>query len=298
MQLPGIVLDRSAVLLLGVCAGAAIGLSFVGNSGSAGQAVLVRACAAVAPAEDPQPEVTAARQCSAQRQLVSTLSRGRPVRVAVFGDSYGDGVWSGLQRQLPAKGYEVLKYSHVGTGFTRYRRQNLESLAAEEMGDAPIDIAVISIGANDAQSINTDKGEYAPLMGPKWQAQIGERLDRYVALLRMHHAMVYWVGLPRMRDAGLDRDVGAVNQFYAERMAKLGVPFIDTRPLASDAKGQYSAYLNDPRTGERTLVRENDGVHMSMTGWLWITRGLSERIRGYVEATRAMKDDQPAQAKS
>jgi hypothetical protein len=105
--------------------------------------------------------------------------------------------------------------------------------------------------------------------------------------------MVYWVGLPRMRDAGLDSDVGAINDFYAARMTKLGVPFIDTRPMASDANGQYSAYLNDPRTGQRTLVRENDGVHMSMTGWLWITRGLSERIRGYVEATRAMKDARP-----
>jgi hypothetical protein len=67
------------------------------------------------------------------------------------------------------------------------------------------------------------------------------------------------------------------------------VPFIDTRPLASDAKGQYAAYLDDPRTGKRTLVREGDGVHMSMTGYLWITRGLSERIRGYVEATRALE---------
>lgn len=289
MQLPDIVLDRSAVLLLGVCAGAAIGLSFAGGGSSAGSAATLPPHSCVAAAADPQPEVTAARQCSApaQRQLIATLSKGAPVRVAVFGDSYGDGVWSGLQRQLPAKDYEVLKYSHVGTGFTRYRRQNLEAMAADEMGGQPIDIAVISIGANDAQSINTDKGEYAPLMGPKWQAQIGERIDRYVALLRAHHAMVYWVGLPRMRDAGLDRDVSAVNAFYAQRMAKLGVPFIDTAPIASP-NGQFSAYLPDPRTGAQTLVREKDGVHMSMTGWLWITRGLSDRIRGYVEATRAM----------
>lgn len=294
MHLPDIVVDRSAVLLLGVCAGAAIGLSFVGNAGSAGSATVARSCTAPALAPAAAPEVLAARQCAApaQRQLLGTLSKGEPVRIAVFGDSYGDGVWSGLQRQLPSKDYEVLKYSRVSTGFTRYKRQNLETLAAEEMGDKPVDIAVISFGANDAQGIITDKGEYAPLMGPKWQAQIGERLDRYVALLRAHHAMVYWVGLPRMRDAGLDRDVGAINQFYAERMAKLGVPFIDTAPIASP-NGQYSAYLDDPRTGQRTLVRENDGVHMSMTGWLWITRGLSERIRGYVEATRAMKDARP-----
>jgi hypothetical protein len=293
MQLPDIIVDRSAVLLLGVCAGAAIGLSFVGSPGSAGSAVIARSCpTTAAKPNEIAPEVAAALQCAApaQRQLMRTLHQGRAVRIAVFGDSYGDGVWSGLQRQLPKTGYEVLKYSQVATGFTRYKRLNLEARAAEQLGDAPIDIAVVSFGANDVQGIITDKGEYAPLMGPKWQAQIGARLQGFIAELRRHHAMVYWVGLPRMREAGIDGDIGAINQFYAVEMAKLGVPFIDTRPLASDAKGQYSAYLDDPRTGKRTLVREGDGIHMSMTGYLWITRGLSERIRGYVEATRAMTD--------
>jgi hypothetical protein len=251
---------------------------------------MARSCPAVlAAGSATPPEVAGARQCAApaQQQLRKTLAQGRPVRIAVFGDSYGDGVWSGLQRQLPKQGYEVLKYSEVATGFTRYKRLNLETRASERLGGEPIDIAVISFGANDAQGIITDKGEYAPLMSPKWQAQIGERLDRYVAMLRRHNAMVYWVGLPRMRDGALDRDIGAINDFYAARMAKLEVPFIDTRPVASDGKGQYSAYLNDPKTGKRTLIREGDGIHMSMTGYVWITRSLTERIRNYVEATRA-----------
>jgi hypothetical protein len=253
---------------------------------------MVRSCPVALPVKSASaPEVTAARQCAApaQRQLLSTLEKGRPVRIAVFGDSYGDGIWLGLQRQLPKAGYEVLKYSEVSTGFTRYKRLNLESRASERLGAEPLDIAVISFGANDAQGIITGKGEYAPLMSPKWQAQIGVRLDRFVGLLRQHHAMVYWVGLPRMREAGFDADVGAINDFYATQMAKLEVPFIDTRPLASDAKGQYAAYLDDPKTGKRTLVREGDGIHMSMTGYLWITRGLSERIRDYVDATRTLE---------
>ncbi len=290
MSLKNMVLDRSAVLLVGVCAGAAIGFSFIGHSDSAQSTVIAASCTAAKPLGiDRTPEVAAALQCAApaQRQLLGTLKKGDPVRVAVFGDSFGDGVAFGLQQQLTRKtGYDVLKYSQPATGFTRYKRLNLETRAAEQLGEGPIDIAVISFGANDAQGIITDKGEYAALMGPKWQDQIGIRLDRFVALLRRHHAMVYWVGLPRMRETGLDKDVGAINDFYARRMDALGVPFIDTRPVASDAKGQYAAYLNDPATGKRTLVREGDGIHMSMTGYKWITHGLSERIRGYVEATR------------
>jgi hypothetical protein len=289
-------MDRSAVLLLGVSVGAAIGFSFLGNPGSAGSAVIARSCTAPVTVSSTTlpPEVAGAQQCAApaQRQLIATLRQGRPVRIAVFGDSYGDGIWSGLQRQLKAKdGYEVVKYSQQASGFTRYRQLNLEAHAAEQLGSQTVDIAVISFGANDAQGINTDEGKHAPLLSDRWKAQIGARVERYVAELRKHHAFVYWVGLPRMREAGFDADVGAINAFYASEMAKLGVPFIDTRPFASDKKGEFSAYLPDPETGERTLVRVGDGVHMSMTGYVWITRSLADRIKGYVEATRAIAND-------
>ncbi len=284
-------MDRSAVLLLGVCAGAAIGLSFLGRPGSAGSAVIPQSCAArLQSSAGVAPEVAAARWCAApaQRQLLATLKKGAPVRVAIFGDSFGDGVWWGLMRQLPHQSFSVEKYSRPAIGFTRYREGNVEGQAAEQLGDSPVDIAVISFGANDAQNIINDKGEYAALMGPKWQAQIAARLDRFVALLRQHHAMVYWVGLPRMREAGFDADVTAVNAFYAAEMAKLEVPFIDTRPMASDGKGQYSAYLEDTG-GKRVEMRTGDGIHMTMAGYLRITHGLADRIRTYVDATRALE---------
>ncbi|MBO9713299.1 DUF459 domain-containing protein [Sphingomonas sp.] len=283
MQTSFLLLDRAAVLLLGVGAGAAIGYSFVETPGAALPAI------APLPVKAAEAPTCAA---SAPTQLLKTLKHGAPVRVAVFGDSFGDGVAWALEQQLTKKaGYEVLKFSQPATGFTRYKRLNLETKAGEQLGPDPVDIAVISFGANDAQGIITDKGEYAPLMSDKWRAQIGERLDRFVKLMRAHQAMVYWVGLPRMRDAGLDRDVGAINQFYAQRMAALGVPFIDSRPVASDAKGEYAAYLDDSVTGERTLVRAGDGIHMSMTGYKWITRDLSERIRKSVEAARKLEGE-------
>jgi hypothetical protein len=288
MKLPSLFLDRATVLLLGIAVGSAIGLSFLGGAGPASSSpapAYPLAASSAAASEALQP---------AQRQLLQTLKAGGPVRIAVFGDSFGDGVAFGLQQQLTGKaGYEVLKFSQPATGFTRYKRLNLEDRASEQLGAGSIDIAVLSFGANDTQGIITDTGDYAPLMSPKWRAQIGERLDRFVALMRRHNAMVYWVGLPRMRDATLDRDVSAINQFYAERMAALGVPFIDTRPIASDGKGQFADYLPDAKTGERTLVRAGDGIHMSMTGYKWITRSLSARIRTYVDAGRSAVAGKP-----
>jgi hypothetical protein len=237
------------------------------------------------------PEVAGARQCAApaQRELIATLQAHRPVRVAVFGDSFGDGIWWGLQRQLkPSDGYEVVKFSQPASGLTRYRTLNLEERATEQLGDDTIDIAVISFGANDAMGIVTDDGKHAPLLGDLWKAQIGARVERYVALLRKHGATVYWVGLPRMRSAEFDAHVAAINSFYAAEMAKLGVPFLDSRPAVSDAHGEYAAYLPDPKTGTPTLLRAGDGIHMSMAGYLWMTHGLADRIRLYVDATRPL----------
>ena len=297
MPLPFILMDRSAVLLLGVCAGAAIGLGFVGHAGSGASTVKAPVCAIPAKTNAAPPEVAAAQSCGSvpQKQLIATLRQGRPVRVAVFGDSFGDGVWWGLQRQLPRATFDVVKYSQPATGFTHYKQLNIEAHTAEQIGSEAIDIAVVSFGANDAMGIITDDGKYGPMLGGRWKTQIAARLDRFVGLLRRHHAMVYWVGLPRMREAQTDADIGAVNDFYASEMARLDVPVIDTRPLVSDKKGQYAAYLPAPGTGKPTLLRAGDGIHMSMTGYLWITKGLATRIQDYVDATRTI-DAAPAAA--
>lgn len=283
--------DRTIVLLLGTAVGAAIGWAFQAGSGASAAAVpppprIVRG------AMEPQAAAEAGlmRQYATPfQQLVRTVAAGEHVRVGVFGDSFGDGVWFGVAHQLPARaGFDVVKYSQPATGFTRYKSLDLEQHAAEQLGSAPLDIAIISFGANDAQGIITPEGKYARFMGPLWQREVGGRIDRYVALLRRHRAMVYWVGLPRMGKPSLDADVMAVNGFYADRAAALGVPFIDTRPIASDAQGNFTPYLNDPKTGRRTLIRAADGIHMSMTGYLWITGGLSDRIRNYTDAARTV----------
>jgi lysophospholipase L1-like esterase len=71
-------------------------------------------------------------------------------------------------------------------------------------------------------------------------------------------------------------------------MAALGVPYYDTFPLSIDAGGGYEPYLPaDPNTGERKMARTNDGIHMTIPGYIHAIRGLSDRIRGSVAEARA-----------
>lgn len=307
------VADRTAVLFLGLAVGGAMGFAFADAGGDGRPPPLVprppialagpdsapppptgatptgRAPAGAIPAGARRPPiVTPASPHTASPagpRLRATLATGAPIRIGVYGDSFGDGVWSGLHRELPGRrGYVVTKYSQQATGFTRYKRLNLETHLAAQVARDPVDIAVVSYGANDTQGVIAD-GHLAAYMTPAWQGLIARRAAGLVRVLRDSGATVYWVGLPRMRDGGFDADIGAMNAFYARLMAELGVPFIDTRPMSSGPAG-FAAYLPD-RSGKPILMRAEDGIHMSMNGYVRITRGLAQRIDAQVTAARA-----------
>lgn len=306
-----LLLDRTAILFLGVAAGAAIGYAF-GTGNEHKQAVVLAPEAApvqgappsvapppptapVAPESPAKSDPVAVAPTAAatdigddqpKPDLLAGAAAGRAIRVGVFGDSFGDGVWSALYRLLPASaGYQVAKFSQASTGFTRYARMNLEEHDEAQVAGAPVDVAVISFGANDAQGV-CDKGHCGLLMGSFWQQVIAARVQSYVAMLRRHGAAVYWVGLPVMRDAGFDSDANAMNSFYRGLMARLGVPFIDIRPLTTDGAGHYEAYYQDP-DGSQKLFRANDGIHMSMNGYIHVSKGLADRIKASVAQAKA-----------
>ena len=298
-----VLFDRTAVLFLGVAAGVAIGYAFgvrqqvevpvvVGGT----DVVIPRSGDKGAPAGG-QPSPTApgalpeqpvqAETRPIQPGIINAIAAGRPIRVGVFGDSFGDGIWSALYHQLSRKtGYQVVKYSQQATGFTRYKTLNLEEHDRARLAAAPVDVAVISFGANDMMGV-ADGGHVYALLTPNWKAAIARRVSAYVAMLRAQGAIVYWVGLPKMREAAYDADVVQMNIFYRNLMSQLGVPFIETAPYSIDGDGRYAAYLPDPTTGKPMLMRANDGIHMSMNGYIRITRGLAGRIRSYVDQARA-----------
>jgi len=115
------VLDRTAVLFIGLAAGAVVTMSFFPSAAPGGQAQ----------ASTPVPAPVAAANAAAAPlnrraadpltpRLAEALREGRPIRIGVYGDSFGDGVWAGLYNILRRDpGFEVRQYSERATGFTR-----------------------------------------------------------------------------------------------------------------------------------------------------------------------------------
>jgi hypothetical protein len=210
--------------------------------------------------------------------LEARAARGE-LRIGVFGDSMADGLWTGLYREMRDQpGVSVTKFSEVSTGLSRYDYVDIQAKTARQIAEQPVDVAVILFGTNDAQAISLD-GEIHAFGTDGWKAAYARRIDDLVGMLRGRDVAVYWVGLPVMKRPGFDAKMQVINAVVSARMAALGVPWIETGSLTRNAEGDYDAYLPETGTGRQRLMRANDGIHMSMAGYLRITEPVAARLK-------------------
>ncbi len=226
---------------------------------------------AAAPVVAPTPAMARVTPLSAR------LAQG-PLRIGVFGDSMADGLYAGLYRDLQDQpNLSVIKFSQVSTGLSRYDYVNVQARTRAQLEDQPVDVAIMLFGTNDAQGI--DAGGVVHMFGTDgWKAAYGQRIDDLVALLRSRDVAVYWVGLPRMKRDSFDGRMMLINGVVEARMRALGVPYIETTALTSNDEGGYEAYLPNS-SGRRVLMRANDGIHMSMAGYLRMSAPVSARLK-------------------
>jgi lysophospholipase L1-like esterase len=282
-QKPGwgrILFDRSGVLSVGILVGAILGLSF--KTDGKPLAWLLGSDAAgleTAPQIIPVPPVGACTDSFPfSSRVISTLRANGPIRIGVFGDSFGDGVWAGTVQQMRGQNaFQLFRFSKESTGLTRYGTLNMLKDAEEKVAGQPIDIALINFGTNDTQGVWSN-GRAAPYMSAAWQNVIGERATELVKMLENKGAAVGWVGLPRMRDEKFDRQIQSMNAFYASLMCRLHVPFVNPVGVSEDANHQFAKELIDDETGQAYLARANDGIHMSPHGYRVLARPLLKRI--------------------
>ncbi len=224
--------------------------------------------------------------------LDQRAARGQ-LRIGVFGDSMADGLWTGLYREMRDQpGVTVTKFSEVSTGLSRYDYVDIQARTARQIAEQPVDVAVILFGTNDAQAISLD-GEIHAFGTDGWKAAYARRVDDLVAMMRARDVAVYWVGLPTMKRPGFDAKMSLINDLVSARMTALGVPWLETESLTRNADGEYDAYLTDTGTGRRRLMRANDGIHMSMAGYLRITEPVAGRLKRDAGLTPTAADGAP-----
>jgi hypothetical protein len=292
-------IDRGAVLFIGMAVGAVLMLAFQ-TDGRPLAPLLVNT---EARAPDARPAALAAKapvlpichdDFPYSPNVLAGLRANRPLRIGVLGDSFGEGLWAATNQYFHTRhDFAVYRMAKEATGFTRYRSLDLLADLKSRLAQQPIDIALIDFGANDTQGIWQD-GKGAAYMSARWQAAIGDKVAAYVGFLRKRGVAVGWVGLPRMRRTDFDRDVQAMNGFYAATMCRLHVPFVNPVAVSEDASHGFAKDLVDPATGKTYLARADDGIHMTFHGYEVIARPLLQRIAVLGEQDRDLAGAAPS----
>jgi hypothetical protein len=207
------------------------------------------------------------------------ISPAAPLRVHIAGDSFAQPLGYHLARYGTRDGMITTQLDFkISSGLVRPDFFDWPArLAATMQAELPPEAIVVNLGGNDYQNLRT--GEGVLRMGaPDWAAEYGRRAGVLMDLVEAQGARLYWVGMPITRDEGRNAAIRGMNAaVQAEAARRPWVQFVDSWSLFADAGGQFATYLPD-ETGQMVHVRQNDGIHLTMTGTQWVARQVYEAI--------------------
>jgi len=188
-------------------------------------------------------------------------------RVLVIGDSMMRAVSRSLQRALSEDdGIQPVYLVCLGSGLARLDLFDWHAKIGEMVEQHNPALALVFIGANDDQPMRTEDGILQPgteVWTAEYQRRVSVAMD---LLLKGGVKRLYWIGLPDMRDAKLQRAAQAINagvRGLAEDRPSVHV--VDTATMFSREAGTYSGYITRDN-GMPLHVRDTKGVHLNRDG--------------------------------
>ena len=220
-----------------------------------------------APTDDgATPAPVASEQATDPAEARLAISRRDPLRVWVGGDSLSSEFGPALSDRLARTGRVATEVEfRFSTGLARPDFYDWPSRLVQIRRQQDPDVFVVMFGANDGQNLEVG-GTVLTFGSPEWEREYTERVDEVMASLAGDGRTVLWVGQPIMRSPDFDAKMRSLNAIYSARAGNHdGVRFVDTRKMFSGAGDAFSAYLDDDN-GDATLMRQQDGVHLTRAG--------------------------------
>jgi hypothetical protein len=176
-------------------------------------------------------------------------------------------------------GLAVHTHFEISTGLSRPDYYDWPAHLERDMAAEDPRVVILLLGANDDQPLRTPGGSVADFGTPQWTAEYGRRVGAVMDRLRREGRTVVWVGLPVMRAPDFARRMSIIDDVdRRQAQRRPGVLYVDSRPLFSDARGVYAAYLPD-ESGALTLMRAPDGVHLSPQGGMRLAQAVLRLLR-------------------
>lgn len=186
----------------------------------------------------------------------------------IMGDSVMKTVCVSLERDLAqSTEFRPVSFASIGSGLCRLDLLNwhekIKTLAETENPAA----AVILIGSNDNQPMQTEKGGVLQQGSDEWQAEYARRVGKFMDIMIAGGIKnIIWVTLPDMRETDKQEHVQIVNHIFSKEAAsRPAVVILDTQKIFSREPGKFTMYVLGP-DGKPLYVRAQDGVHFNREG--------------------------------
>jgi hypothetical protein len=199
-------------------------------------------------------------------------------RVAVFGDSMAADIGKALDRFYADDPNVAIIQQAVGSSsFARPDYFDWSKAVAKQIAANSFDVAVVSIGINDRQTISAD-GESLKSLTDAWDAEYSRRLNVFLDELRAANKPVIWVGLPPMASASFSNAMSQISSLQRLAAFGSGAEFVDIYDRFLDENGNYEQSGPDVN-GQQAQMRRSDGIHFATAGADKVAYYVSQSIR-------------------
>jgi hypothetical protein len=210
---------------------------------------------------------------------------GNPLSVLLVGDSLA---WNHLPTQFAEsiKGREDIAFTHTYRISSTLSDPSIydwiagisEILKKKEDADGkPYDLAIVTIGGNDAQGIHAASGSLAFKSEP-WMTEFRSRMRAFMDILNEHARRVYWLSIPPMRKDGYKDRMVFMNELYREGAAAYpSFTYIDLDRIIGDADGHFVPVKTI--AGRQESIRSKDGIHYDFPGAQLVVDRIMESLK-------------------
>lgn len=208
--------------------------------------------------------------------------------VMVVGDSLGNNLAYGMQRQLEAtKGLNMVIRSKASTGLSNSWFYNWPKKIKPFISQSDPDLVIVMLGTNDHQNMKID-GSVVEFGSKKWNAKYELEADKLISQSIESGAYVLWVGLPIMQSSYFAGYMSVLNERSTKAVAEnAGANYVSTWDLMADNRGKYREWAKV--NGKNQKIRGSDGIHFTWVGQNVLATHVIEEIQNIFNVTLKSK---------
>lgn len=194
-------------------------------------------------------------------------SKKKELKILIIGDSLIlHGFGPQLEKDLSAlENVKVKREGQYNTGLNRINYFDWYKETSQLLEKDKQDYLIVMFGSNDGQEIITPDGVHIQLYSSGWEDAYRERVKVFMDLVSPKVSKVFWIGQPIPGNKDFYKKFTIFNSIYDEESKNYNnITYINTWDRFA-VNGKFSQIVADD-AGQSGVVKENDGVHLTVHG--------------------------------